>query len=619
MQAPAAHPQQPLEIGLNPWPIRLVLLTFWAALLLIVAVFALALIGTRLYDGKILPGVSALGIPLGGLTEQEAADAMRAALSSAVNPTYTLTYGERTWEVTAEELGITVDVERAAAEAARAGRADGLVNSAVAQALTWLNGQQVTPSISYDQSKAISVLATISAEVNQAGVGGGLTVSGTTVHAAPAQSARVLDIAATLQAIDAAIASGSNQPIALVVHDIRGEVAGLDEAAAKLTAALAAPITVTAEDTFGNPLGPWTITPEQIAQVLDVRMVSGLDGQVSYAVDADFSPFTAYLESLAAGLISSPVDGRFHFNEATGELEIIQPAVGGRRLDVQATIEELRRVAFLPPDQRTARMQFTYIQPTYHNNIRAADLGIVEKVAEAVTSFAGSDANRRINIALATSKMDGVIIGPGEEFSFNRLLGDLTPEEGWVEANVIFADRTGTGLGGGVCQVSTTIFRAAFTGGFTIIERHPHGYRVGFYEQGGFPPGLDAAIFTPERDFRFQNDTPYHLLIEASVYPGTDQLAFRFYSTDTGRIVEIEQPRIANRVPPEPTRYEANASLAVGEVRQVDYAAEGADVNVSRTVRDANGNIIRQDNIFTHYLPWGAIYQVHPNDPRLSQ
>lgn len=619
MQAPAARPHHPLDMQMNPWPIRLVVLAIWAAGLMAVAVITLALVGTRLYDGKILPGVSALGIPLGGLTEQEAADAMRAALSSAVQPAYTLTYDDRTWEVTADELGIAVDVERAAADAARAGRADGLVNGAVAQALTWLNGEQVTPGISYDQAAAVAVLTAISADVNQAGAGGGLTVTGTTVQAAPAQTARVLDIAASLQAVDAAIASGGGGPIALVVHDVSGEVAGLDEAAAALNTALAAPITVTAEDAFGNPLGPWTITPEQIAQILDVRMVSGLDGQVSYAVDADFSPFAAYLESLADGLISSPVDGRFHFNEATRELEMIQPAVGGRRLDVQATFDELRRVVFLPADQRTARMQFTYIQPTYHNNIRAADLGIVEKVAEAVTSFAGSDPNRRINIALATSKMDGVIIGPGEEFSFNRLLGDLEPEEGWVESHVIFADRTGTGLGGGVCQVSTTIFRAAFSGGFTIIERHPHGYRVGFYEQGGFPPGLDAAIFTPERDFRFQNDTPYHLLIEASVYPGADQLAFRFYSTNTGRIVEIETPRVANRIPPETPRFEANASLAAGEVLQVDWAAEGADVNVGRIVRDANGSIIRQDNIFTHYLPWGAIYQVNPNDPRLNQ
>ncbi|MFZ2881212.1 MAG: hypothetical protein WA009_16845, partial [Phototrophicaceae bacterium] len=99
---------------MNPWPIRLVVLAIWAAGLMAVAVITLALVGTRLYDGKILPGVSALGIPLGGLTEQEAADAMRAALSSAVQPAYTLTYDDRTWEVTADELGIAVDVERAA-------------------------------------------------------------------------------------------------------------------------------------------------------------------------------------------------------------------------------------------------------------------------------------------------------------------------------------------------------------------------------------------------------------------------------------------------------------------------------------------------------------------------
>lgn len=620
MQQAAPRTQQSNLAPLNPWPVRVLLLALWAGALLVVALIAFVIAATGMYADTILPGVSAMGIPLGGLTETEAADLLRQRLSFGQNTTFTFRDGERSWQFTAAQLGLSLDADAAAREAMDAGRGEGLVGGVISQALTWLNGKVITPALTYDQAGAVGVLNQIAGEVNQAGAAGGLRIDGTSVVATTATSARTLDITASLRALETVLtAMNGGAEIPLVFNEAPASIVDLDASAERARAALSGPITLVSDDGLGNLLGPWTIDVGQIGSLLDVALISQGDNTFRYSVMLDLEPFRSYLETLAPGLISSPVDGRFHFNETTRQLEIIQPAVGGRRLDIDATLTELERVSFATGDQRVARMQFTYIQPTYHNTITAAELGITEKVAEATTTFTGSTTNRRINIALATSKMDGIIVGPGEEFSFNRYLGELEAEEGWVEAAVIFADRTGTGLGGGVCQVSTTIFRAAFTGGYTIIERNAHGYRVGFYEQGGFPPGLDAAIFTPERDFRFQNDTPYHLLIQADIYPATNQLVFRFYSTNTGRIVEIEPPRIASRVPPETTRYEVNNELQPGQTLQVDYAAEGADVNVTRTVKAPDGTLIRRDNIFTHYLPWGAIYQVAPGDARLNQ
>jgi vancomycin resistance protein YoaR len=620
MQQAAPRTRQPELAPLNPWPARILLLTLWAGTLLAAAVIILAVVATNMYRDKILPGVAAMGLPLGGLTENEAAELLRERATAGSSAIFTLRDGEQSWQFTAEQLGVSLDADAAASEAMAAGRGDGLIGGVIAQTLTWLNGEVITPDLTYDQSAALAAVSEIAAEVNQAGASGGLTIDGMNVSATNAESARTLDIGATMALLDAELtALDGGAEIPLVIREAPASIAELDASADLARAALSGPITLIADDGMGNTLGPWTIQPEQIAALIDVQLIEQADSTYRYEVSLDLEPFRAYLETLAPGLISSPVDGRFHFNEGTRSLDIIQPSISGRRLNIDATLAEMERVAFLTGDQRTARMQFDYVQPTYHNTVSAADLGITEMVAEATTTFAGSSHNRRINIALATAKMDGVIVGPGEEFSFNKYLGELEADEGWVEAAVIFADRTGTGLGGGVCQVSTTIFRAAFSGGYTIIERNSHGYRVGFYEQGGFPPGLDAAIFTPERDFRFQNDTPHHLLIEASIYPATDQLQFRFYSTNTGRIVEIETPRVANRVPPVDARYEANPDVPAGQAIQVDYAAEGADVNVTRIVKAPDGTIIRKDNIFTHYLPWGAIYQVNPGDSRLSQ
>ncbi len=173
-------------------------------------------------------------------------------------------------------------------------------------------------------------------------------------------------------------------------------------------------------------------------------------------------------------------------------------------------------------------------------------------------------------------------------------------------------------MGGGVCQVSTTMFRAALKAGFPITERNSHGYRVGFYELNGSPPGLDAAIFQPTADFRFLNDTPYHLLLETSVFPSQQSIQFRFYSTNPGRQVVLEGPVIKSIVPALPTIYESNANLQLGQQQYVDWSAEGADVIFTRKILDAAGNEIREDTIYTHYLPWAAVVQVAPGDSRLG-
>ncbi|MCU0475446.1 MAG: VanW family protein [Anaerolineae bacterium] len=603
----------------NPWPVRAVLLVLWGALLAVVLMGGLLAYATTHYANRILPNVRIGAVDVGGLTAEAARAAVADHYGAASTTAYTLRAADRTWSYTAADLGLTVHADQAVDEALLAGRGSANpIGSLTSQALTYLNGVSIAPRLTYDQTRALSALESIAAEVNQAGASGGLSINGFEVIATPAQTARTLDVAASLARLDFALTNpqaGTDVP--LVIVEQPASIQNLDEAASLARTALSDGVTLIADDGQGGALGPWTLSREQVAAALRLSLESVGEGAYRYAVDVDLSGATAFLETLAPGLLSSPVDGRFHFNETTRQLEPIVPAIGGRQLDIAATVAALEAAA-LSPD-RTARAQFSYVQPRYHNTVDAAALGILERVAESTTTFTGSDANRRINIAVAVSKMDGVIIAPGEEFSFNTFLGDLTYEEGFVDAKVIFGERTQNGIGGGVCQVSTTIFRAAFNGGYIIIERHAHPYRVGYYEQNGFPPGLDAAIFTPERDFRFQNDTPHHLLIEASIYPATDTLQFRFYSTNTGRTVEIEQPRVANITSIGEVKYEANSSVPLGQTLQTEFPVEGADVNVRRVVRAADGSIIREDNIFTHFLPWGAVYEVNPADPRLAQ
>ncbi len=613
------RPRRPSRPPINPWLVRLPVLFFSGGILLVVVLLIFLAAFQLRYMEKIVPGVSALGLDLSGMTQEEAAAVLSTRFTYDDEAIFTLRYGDQVWQMTAGELGVSFDAEATAEEAFIAGHSGNVFTDLGAQAFSWFNGRSIAPVVKYDQNIARQRLLDIASTINRPAIDASLVISGTQVITTEAQTGRTLDIPATLALLDNAIMNmTSGQEITLVINETPPTIWDVQQAAQRARIALSGPVTLVATDANGQPLGPWTATVEQIAALLQVELVDNGDGTRSYAVNIDMSAFESFLNELAPGLIIPPRDGRFQFNEATGQLEPIVPAITGRELNVEATLERLEASVF-NAGNRTVAMAFNLIEPMYHNNITAAELGITQLVAEATTYFAGSSSERRHNIAVGASRINGVIIPPGEEFSFNTVLGDISYENGFVDGKVIFGGRTVDGIGGGICQVSTTAFRAAFFGGYAIIERNSHGYRVGYYEQGGHPPGLDAAIWQPQRDFRFQNDTPYHLLIEAEVFPSQNALQFRFYSTNPGRRVEIETPIIRDIVPALPTIYEANAALQPGQSLQVDYAAEGADVTIYRNIYDLEGNLIRRDYIYTHYLPWAAIIQVAPGDARLQQ
>ena len=224
------------------------------------------------------------------------------------------------------------------------------------------------------------------------------------------------------------------------------------------------------------------------------------------------------------------------------------------------------------------------------------------------TSFQGSSEGRAQNIETAAARFPGVVVLPEETFSFNSYLGSVSEAHGFEESWVIFGDRTVLGPGGGVCQVSTTCFRAAFFGGFPIVERWPHAYRVGWYEP---PLGLDAAIFSPSVDLKFTNDTKHAILIQTHADRVDGTLVFEFYGTGTGRTVEMEEPVISDKVePPDPVR-EVNPSLPPGTEKLVERSREGLDVTVYRIVREPDGSVKREE-FFSRFQPWPARYEVGP-------
>ena len=226
------------------------------------------------------------------------------------------------------------------------------------------------------------------------------------------------------------------------------------------------------------------------------------------------------------------------------------------------------------------------------------------------------------NIQASAASFYGLLIEPGETFSMAENIGDIDINNGYAEAPVIVGGETVQGIGGGVCQVSTTLFRAAFNYGLPIVERHQHAYRVFYYERtanGNIDPslaGLDASVYIPVLDLKFTNDTPYWILMETYVNPAASSIQWKFYSTNVNRYVDWTTSGLTNVTKPDPPLYRENPELAPGEIKQVDWEVDGADVEIIRTVYE-NGAVHLQDRFITNYERWQAVFEYGPGTPNM--
>lgn len=285
----------------------------------------------------------------------------------------------------------------------------------------------------------------------------------------------------------------------------------------------------------------------------------------------------------------------------------------------QAKILELAKVANDPtliekvkgdPDQLASTLPLPLsVQPPTTSLADTNNLGINEKIGHGQSRYAGSIATRIHNVSLATSRVNLIILKPGQEFGFNDHLGDVSSATGFKPAYIIRSGRTELGDGGGVCQVSTTMFRAALDSGLKITKRLPHSYRVSYYELDT-KPGIDATVFAGEVDLRFVNDTPGHILIHGQADPKTLTMYYDFYGTNDGRKATISNHTTWAATPPLPPEYIYDPSIAPGQRKQIDWSAPGLKAKFTYTVVDRLGNPLHNQIFTSNYRPWSAKYLV---------
>ncbi len=305
-----------------------------------------------------------------------------------------------------------------------------------------------------------------------------------------------------------------------------------------------------------------------------------------------------------------PQDALFNFEN--GKVTAFKTSKSGRLLNkkqaqdmITAYIYKLAKDNGSLSNKITINLPVVDVEPKITTE-SSNSYGIRELLAEGNSKFAGSINGRIHNVALAASRINGRLVSPGEVFSFNDALGDVSSSTGFQPAYVIKGGRTVLGDGGGVCQVSTTLFRAALNAGLPVIERFPHSYRVGYYEQDS-PPGFDATVYSPSYDLKFKNDTPHHILIQAETDTQNLTLVFRLFGMKDGRQVEITKPVIYSQTPPPSDLYQDDPTLPIGVVRQVDWKAWGTKVNFDYKVTK-NGEVTNKQSFFSNYQPWQAVF-----------
>jgi len=568
------------------------------------------------YQERAFPGVRVQGVDVGGMRAEEIFRIAQAhGTGYFQNANVTLRFADRQSVVKPSDLGASLDAGATTANAMRVGREGDLGQRLKQQALAWWRGHEVAAVVAIDEATAQRRINDIARDVQRAPRDAALVWEKGQPREIAAEAGQELNIAAALAVVRSAATEGRAMEVTLQMRSVPPRVSS---ASAALTAArrlVSGDLVVSTprwdKDGKALPNGEaFRLKAADLPGYVQLTEVPQADNSVGLELRIRRDKFTPLIAPLASLITGTAENARFVFDDKTHQLTVIDPGKPERRINAAATLDAIEK-ALLSEGTHAAVAAATLTPPEISATATAEQLGITGLVSAGTTYFKGSSAERMTNVKVAASRFHGVVIKPGATFSFNAFLGEVSKEEGFAEGLVIIGDRTIKGVGGGVCQVSTTAYQTALKAGFPIAERLPHGYRVGYYERG-MGPGLDATVFEPYVDLKFVNDTKGHLLIE-SYYDGVNAtLTFKFYGMPDNRTVSFSNAVISNVVAHGPDIYEPDpeGKMAPNTVKQVDYAVDGATITLERTLKKDGKTTT--EKLVSRYVPWQAVYRFGP-------
>jgi vancomycin resistance protein YoaR len=590
-QAEQSAPASPAEPFL---PVRrrfgwLRKLAITAVVIVILTIIGFALV----YGGKIYPGVTVDGVYLGGLNQADAIAAVNTQIANYKLEAIPINAAGTSSSIAPFSLNLSYDVNGAVALALKQGHQGDFWQQAYDETRAILGRPTAIAMYSYDDSLLTPYLDDYGQAINTMVQNASFNVSGNSVTVNAGSDGARLDIGAMVIVFKNRLSNLDNSSITVPsdpVHPLI-DTAALEAVRAQAATYLSGSLTLTAAgQTF-------VATTDDISGWLSLNRVVTGNFDVTHNI-ADFTPaiqpvhlslddakITAYVASLAAKTDRAAVNATLAMDN--GALTVATPSQTGQALNQPATVKSIEAALASSTASRNLALPVTTTQPDVSEN-NLSSLGITGLLSEGETSFAPSTADRIINVRVGASKFNGILIKPGDTFSFNTILGPVGPEEGYTSQPVILQNTIQNEFGGGLCQVSSTAFRAALLAGLPIVARQNHSFVVSYYTAPYSVPGLDATIYLPAPDFKFTNDTSSYILIETTLDAHAQTLKFDFYGTKTKQ----------------------------GVIRGPYYVTGSSDINQPshtifyRDVEDMSGNVIKTDTFNSYYQAANAFTNV---------
>lgn len=548
------------------------------------------------YGGQVYPGASVRDLNLGGLSREEAIDQLHEHLSAYEQRAATFHFENNIWTATLAELGGSINYDATIDLAMDHGRTSwGERYSAF---FADEGSAPIDLVIDWNTAEAYEYLETIAPAIDIDARNARLFRNQGEIRMVDSVEGRALDRDAAVAAIDSAISAREYAEITLSTNTVEPEVTSEELEPYKSQAIqLIGEQVVLRHGELNYP-----ISAEHLAQALII--------DESNQPKIDPAKLAERLDAIAADVYVRPKNVMLGWDAG---LYVVREDVDGTELDREAAEELIVELA--QSDERSAEL------PTRPAKARARadnleELQIETHLAYGSSSFAGSSWERATNVGVAANNISYKLVAPGETFSYNALQGPITEEAGFVSGQIISGDWTATDIGGGVCQVSTTVFRAAARAGFRFSEWHHHTWRLGFYEIDGSPPGFDAAIYQPNGpgqmtlDLSFTNTLDSWLLLMMVV--SGDTVTAHFYGKDPGWNVTFGNVWVSDPIEPGDPVERENPNLARGERRWVSGSAPGYQVVLPRTVTAADGTVISDGTFVSNYLAQPETWEVGP-------
>ncbi len=555
------------------------------------------------FEDKILPNTFVGVVSVGGLSREDAARRVEESAKAFEDIGIRLAIEDSVEPIRTESIGFDVDVGGAVDEAFRRGHKGSMLTQLGERiSALWTQNALVVPVV-YDEKALTSQIGDIAELVGIPRRDIRLETRGTVVSlATDTASGRVIDQDEALLKVTHVLRALDTSPVALQLRDDppRADQVVARAAVADAQKMLARPMVLSYEDL------QYYISRERIASWLASDYEQD---QLRAGVNEEM--ISAYVTTVADALNIPPVPA--HITTEGGRVTGFTPPKVGRAVQEEKLVELI--ISTLKSRTTKKPTADNFVVPLKSTNSALTGLdagsGITELIGKATTPFTGSPRNRISNIKNGVKFLTGTIVPAGAEFSTLGTLGTIDNTTGYLPELVIKGDRTIPEFGGGLCQVSTTLFRSVMNAGLPVTARRNHSYRVSYYEKDGdgkvIGPGLDATIYEPNLDFKFLNDTATPVLIIG--YVAGDKVTFELYGTRDGRTSTVDGPRTLTTTPPGDPEYIPEPSLAVGVTKQVEFPHPGGSAVATYTISYADGTTKTQ-TFTSWYRRWPAKFLV---------